>query len=305
MSTQRIEITSGKIVGKGCGGKPKWLKTRPPSGEEYLHINQLTKKLNLATVCQSAKCPNMAECWQAGTATIMIMGDVCTRNCRFCAVKTGDPNGWLDHEEPQKVAKAISEMGLSYVVLTSVDRDDLEDLGADHFAQTIRALKEAKGDILVEVLTPDFCGREELIAEVIGATPDVFAHNIETVRRLTPKARDRRATYENSLKVLRVAKEVNPNQLTKSAIMLGIGERETEVEESMQDLLKVGCDFLTLGQYLQPTPRSLRVKEFVAPKVFDEWKAKALKMGFKAVASGPMVRSSYKAAEMFSAVQGQ
>ena len=277
--------------------KPEWLKATLPSGEKYLQIRRLMKSLNLATVCQSAACPNMGECWGGGTATIMLMGDVCTRGCRFCNVKTGNPKGWLDKDEPAKVAKAISQMGLSYVVLTSVDRDDLVDEGAGHFAKTIRYLKEKAPDLLVEVLTPDFKGRADLVDLVLSACPDVFAHNIETVESLTSKVRDRRAGYRQSLKVLEMAKE--KGFYTKSSIMLGLGEKEEEIKETLKDLRSVGCDIVTFGQYLRPQKRHLPVAEYVTPQKFAEWKAYALKEGFLYVASGPLVRSSYRAGELF------
>ena len=277
--------------------KPEWLKAPLPSGEKYFQIRRLMKSLNLATVCQSAACPNMGECWGGGTATIMLMGDVCTRGCRFCNVKTGNPKGWLDKDEPAKVAKAISQMSLSYVVLTSVDRDDLPDEGAGHFAKTISYLKESTPSLLVEVLTPDFKGREDLVNLVLLAQPDVFAHNIETVESLTPKVRDPRAGYQQSLKVLEMAKK--KGFYTKSSIMLGLGEQEDEVKQTLSDLRSVGCDIVTFGQYLRPQKRHLPVKEYVTPQKFNEWKEYALKAGFLYVASGPLVRSSYRAGELF------
>ena len=277
--------------------KPEWLKAPVPSGKKYLQIRQLMKSLNLATVCQSAACPNIGECWSGGTATIMLMGDVCTRGCRFCNVKTGNPKGQLDKDEPAKVAKAISQMGLSYVVLTSVDRDDLPDEGAGHFAETIRFLKQSAPDLLVEVLTPDFKGRANLVELVLSARPDVFAHNIETVESLTSKVRDPRAGYWQSLKVLKMAKE--KGVYTKSSIMLGLGEKEKEVQQTLQDLRNMGCDIVTFGQYLRPQKRHLPVTEYVTPQKFKEWKEYALKAGFLYVASGPLVRSSYRAGELF------
>ncbi len=278
--------------------KPTWLKAPLPSGEQYLQIRRLMKSLNLATVCQSAACPNMGECWGGGTATIMLMGDVCTRGCRFCNVKTGNPKGWLDKEEPAKVAKAISQMGLTYVVLTSVDRDDLPDEGAGHFAQTIRHLKEKSPELLVEVLTPDFKGRKECVQAILSARPDVFAHNIETVESLTPKVRDPRANYRQSLKVLEIAKK-ETGVYTKSSLMLGLGEKEEEIQQTLRDLRLVGCDIVTFGQYLRPQKRHLPVVEYVTPQKFEEWKEYALSAGFLYVASGPLVRSSYRAGELF------
>ena len=280
--------------------KPTWIKVRPPTGERYLHLKEMMKELKLATVCQEAQCPNMGECWGGGTATIMLMGEVCTRGCRFCNVKTGNPKGKLDLEEPQKVAYAISQMGsLEYIVLTSVDRDDLPDEGSGHFAETVSLLKKLTPNLLVEVLTPDFKGNEEYIGKIIRSGPDVFAHNVETVERLTPRVRDPRATYRQSLRVLEYAKEVNPNVITKSSIMLGLGETDEEVRQTLRDLRSVDCDVVTFGQYLQPKKRHLSVEEFVTPEKFQEWQKESEEMGFLYVASGPLVRSSYRAGEFF------
>jgi len=279
--------------------KPKWLKVSLPTGEEYFRIRRLLKSLNLATVCQEANCPNMAECWGGGTATIMLMGEVCTRGCRFCNVKTGNPKGKLDHEEPLKVAEAVSKMGLDYVVLTSVDRDDLPDEGSGHFAKTISYLKDKAPNLLVEVLTPDFKGRVDCIKTILKPKPDVFAHNIETVESLTPKVRDPRADYKQSLNVLEIAKKESSNIYTKSSIMLGLGETEEEIQKTLKDLRSVDCDVVTFGQYLRPQKRHLPVKEYVTPQKFNEWKSYALEMGFLYVASGPLVRSSYRAGEFF------
>ena len=283
----------------GIKQKPSWLKASLPAGENYFRIRQLLKSLNLATVCQEAACPNIGECWGGGTATIMLMGDVCTRGCRFCNVKTGNPKGLLDPLEPVKTAEAVSKMGLQYVVLTSVDRDDLPDEGAGHFAKTISHLKKLSSDLLVEVLTPDFKGRKDCIQTILSAEPDVFAHNIETVKRLTPRVRDRRAGYQQSLDVLEIAKKEKPDVYTKSSIMLGLGEQEEEIKTTMKDLRSVGCDVLTLGQYLRPQKRHLPVEEYVTPQKFNEWKEYALSLGFLYTASGPLVRSSYRAGELF------
>ena len=279
--------------------KPAWLKVPLPTGEEYFRIRRLLKSLNLVTVCQEANCPNMAECWNGGTATIMLMGDLCTRGCRFCNVKTGNPKGWLDQQEPVKVAEAVSKMGLEYVVLTSVDRDDLPDEGAEHFAKTISHLKKLVSDLMVEVLTPDFKGRRDCVQTILSANPDVFAHNVETVERLTPKVRDPRAGYRQSLDVLEMAKKEDPQIYTKSSIMLGLGEQDEEVKNTLKDLRLVDCDVLTFGQYLRPQKRHLPVEEYVTPQKFDEWKEYALQRGFLYVASGPLVRSSYRAGEFF------
>ncbi len=279
--------------------KPEWLKVPLPSGEEYLRIRRLVHSLNLVTVCQEANCPNLAECWGGGTATFMLMGEVCTRGCRFCNVKTGNPKGWLDEKEPMKIAQAVSKMDLKYIVLTSVDRDDLPDEGAGHFAKTIRHLKDLSPDLLVEVLTPDFKGRRDCVSEILSARPDVFAHNIETVERLTPRVRDPRAGYKQSLDVLQMAKQMEAQIYTKSSIMLGLGEQDEEIESTLKDLRLVDCDVVTFGQYLRPRKRHLSVEKYVTPKKFDEWKKKALSMGFLYVASGPLVRSSYRAGEFF------
>jgi lipoyl synthase len=279
--------------------KPSWIKVRPASGERYLQLKELFASLKLATVCQEAQCPNIGECWSGGTATIMIMGEVCTRGCRFCNVKTGNPKGKLDLEEPQKVAHAISQMGLDYVVLTSVDRDDLPDEGSGHFASTVRELKARVPDLIVEVLAPDFKGRAEFIEKIVQAGPDVFAHNVETVERLTPRVRDPRAGYRQSLDVLQIVKRLDPTRYTKSSIMLGLGESDSEVQATLEDLRAVECDVVTFGQYLQPKKRHLAVEEFIRPEKFQEWQTRAEEMGFLYVASGPLVRSSYRAGEFF------
>ncbi|MGK3735794.1 MAG: lipoic acid synthetase [Bacillariaceae sp.] len=254
-------------------------------------------------VCEEARCPNIGECWGGGkdktaTATIMIMGDTCTRGCRFCSVKTSRKPPPLDPEEPEKVSSAIAKWGLDYVVLTSVDRDDLEDQGSNHFREVIQKLKEKKPDLLVEALTPDFQGNEELIHKVATSGLDVFAHNVETVKRLTSKVRDRRANYDQSLAVLKYAKNVG-KCITKTSLMLGLGESEEDLMETLHDLRAIDVDVVTFGQYLQPTRKHLPVKKYITPEEFDEWKIEAENMGFKYVASGPLVRSSYKAGEFF------
>lgn len=282
--------------------RPDWLKVRAPTSKSYHNIKDMLGELKLATVCQEAICPNIEECWGGGTATFMLMGDTCTRACRFCAVKTGNPKGILDLEEPQKVGYAISQMKLDYVVLTSVDRDDLEDLGADHFARTIEVIKENNPDMVVEVLTPDFNAVPEHVARILAAKPDVFAHNIETTEALTPQVRDRRSQYRKSLKTLSLAKEINPKQYTKTSIMLGLGESDEDILQALKDLREVGCDVVTFGQYLAPTNRHkkyLPILEYVKPERFDHWKDVADEMGFLYCASGPLVRSSYRAGEFF------
>lgn len=279
--------------------KPEWLKVRAPTGENYSRIKDMLGELKLATVCQEAKCPNMGECWSSGTATIMIMGEVCTRGCRFCNVKTGNPKGVIDAFEPEKVAYSISQMKLEYVVITSVDRDDLEDQGSEHFARTVRTVKKLDSHVIVEILTPDFRGERHLVDNLVEAKPDVFAHNIETVERLTPTVRDPRATYRQSLAVLKMVKEKDPTRYTKSSLMLGLGEKDDEIEQALHDLREVGCDVVTFGQYLQPASRHLKVVEFITPEKFTYWQKRAEEMGFLYVASGPLVRSSYRAGEFF------
>lgn len=283
--------------------KPEWLKIRPPAGERYFELKKTAQSLNLATVCQEAKCPNIAECWAGGTATFMVMGEVCTRGCRFCAVKTGNPNGWLDHEEPNKLADVISKANWEYVVLTSVDRDDLPDGGAAHFARCVTEIKKARPEIIVEVLIPDFQGQEAPLRTLLASKPEVVAQNIETVRRLTHPVRDRRAGYDQTMTLLKRIKDWMPDRFTKSSIMLGLGETDEEVRECMADLRAHGVDILTLGQYLQPTHKHLPVERFVTPEQFKEWQRIAEEeFGFLYCASGPLVRSSYRAGEFF--IQG-
>lgn len=279
--------------------KPSWLKVRAPSGENYARIKEMLGDLKLATVCQEAKCPNMGECWSGGTATFMLMGDTCTRGCKFCHVKTGNPKGVLDPLEPEKVAYSIAQMGLEYVVITSVDRDDLPDQGASHFARTIRTIRKLAPELIVEILTPDFRGDFECIDTIVEAKPDVFAHNIETVERLQRSVRDPRANYKQTMSVLEHIKDKDPSRYTKTSIMLGLGEQDPEILQTLKDLRSVGCDVVTFGQYLQPTPRHLKVVEYVTPEKFQSWQMTAESMGFLYVASGPLVRSSYRAGEFF------
>ncbi len=282
--------------------KPAWLKSRPPSGERFTEIKQTLRDRNLHTVCEEANCPNLGDCWSGrngpGTATFMLMGERCSRGCNFCDVKTGgmDP---LDPEEPENVAEAVAEIGLEYVVLTSVDRDDLEDGGAGHFAATIREIKRRDPSILVETLIPDFQGDPDAVDEIIDAEPDVIAHNVETVERLQWPVRDRRAGYEQSLSVLeRVVEE--SDIYTKTSLMLGVGEYDHEVYQTLSDLREIGVDIVTFGQYLQPSRSHLEVFEYVHPDTFDVWKAVSEEeFGFLYCASGPMVRSSFKAGEFF------
>ena len=279
--------------------KPPWLKVPFPGGNRYSWIKDLSSRLNLNTVCEEANCPNIGECWNGGTATFMLMGDTCTRGCRFCAVKSAKYPNALDTNEPFKLADTIKKMNLNYVVLTTVNRDDLMDQGASHIARCIKATKMKSPKLLIEILMPDFRGDEEALQKVIDATPSVLAHNLETVRRLTPKVRDYRADYDQSLEVLRYLKTNCPNGYTKSSLMLGLGESHREILKAMEDLRDAGVDFLTFGQYLQPTRKHLKVVKFLDPDEFKELKHIGEKMGFDFVASGPLVRSSYKAAEFY------
>jgi len=288
-----LQIQETRIV------KPGWVRVRYPSGDSYEKIKGLLRNHSLHTVCEEAHCPNVAECWGGGTATFMLMGDTCTRGCRFCMVKTGNPHGTLDPFEPVKVAAAIADLGLKYVVITSVDRDDLPDGGAEHFASTIRAIKKRDQNVVTEVLIPDFQGSVEDIRKVVDAKPEVIAHNIETTRPLTPRVRDPRATYDQSLEVLRTIKTLNPSIYTKSSIMLGLGEVETDMVAAMKDLRAAGVSILTLGQYLRPSKGHIPVTEYVSPDRFDRYKKLAGELGFLYVASGPFVRSSYRAGEFF------
>jgi lipoic acid synthetase len=279
-------------------GKPDWLKVRLPKGEGYERVKGLVKSMKLATVCEEARCPNIAECWGGGTATVMLMGEVCTRACRFCHVKVGAPPP-LDPQEPENLAAAVRELGLEYIVVTSVNRDDRPDGGASHFAAAITALKRESPKTTVEVLIPDFQGVESSLEIVAKAHPHVVAHNVETVERLTPTVRDRRAKYAQSLRVLEYLKHRPEKLYTKTSIMIGLGETDEELEQTFKDLRNVGCDVLTLGQYLQPSQYHLRVERFVSPEKFAEYQKLAESYGFLYVASGPLVRSSYRAAEFF------
>jgi lipoic acid synthetase len=280
------------------GGKPKWLRAKMPSGTGYSHTRSIVHEHKLATVCEESMCPNIGECWNAGTATIMVMGSVCTRACRFCAVDTGNPKGWLDSDEPLNAAKAVSLMGLKYVVITSVDRDDLDDGGASHYAACVRAIKTLNPDTAVEALTPDFNGNEEHVRQVIDSGLQVFAQNVETVQRLTHPVRDPRAGYWQSIDVLRYAKAHRPDVLTKTSLMLGLGEKDDEIKQTMDDLRAANVDILTLGQYLRPTPNHLVVERYVSPEQFEAYRQEGLAKGFIEVVAGPMVRSSYRAEQV-------
>lgn len=281
--------------------KPAWLKVKAPGGEKYVELKKLLRSLDLYTVCEEARCPNVAECWASGTATVMLLGHTCTRGCRFCAVTTGNPRGAVDPREPEHVARAISRLGLKYVVLTMVDRDDLLDGGAGHMGQAVSALHRHQPELLVETLVGDFGGRRRDVAAMVESGPDVFAHNIEVVRRLTPAIRDARCSYDQSLDVLRWAKELAPERMTKSSVMVGIGETDAEVAECLEDLRRAEVDVVTIGQYLRPTPKHAAVDRYVEPERFDAWADLGQKLGFAYVAAGPLVRSSYRAAEAFIA----
>ncbi len=278
---------------------PEWIRVRAPIGEKYTHLKGLVRTLHLNTVCEEAICPNIGECWGAGTLTIMILGDVCTRACRFCAVTTGNPRGIVDADEPRRVAEAVADLDLNYIVITSVDRDDLPDGGAGIFAETVRQLKHHTPRTIVEVLTPDFRGRADLMKLIVDAQPEVISQNIETVRRLTYTVRDRRAGYDQTLSILRAVKEMDPTRLTKSSILLGFGETFEEVVETMRDLQDAQVDMLAIGQYLRPTDkkRHYPLVEYVRPEQFKLLKEEGMKMGYKFIASGPLVRTSYKAFE--------
>jgi lipoyl synthase len=280
--------------------KPDWLRVSLPSGDEYEKVKAKVTSLRLNTVCKEAACPNLAECWGAGTATIMILGETCTRGCRFCNVKTGNPKGVVDWLEPIRVAEAVRDLGWKYLVITAVDRDDLPDGGALVFANTVRAIHERVPGSRVEILSGDYRGDLTALDIVMDAKPDVFAHNLETVRRLTPTVRDKRAGYDQSLKVLAHAKQRAPERYTKTSIMVGLGESEEEIEAAMDDARSVGVDIFTIGQYLQPTKKHLAVVEFVTPEKFARLGKLAKSKGFRQVVSSPLSRSSYHAEQVFS-----
>jgi lipoyl synthase len=275
--------------------KPDWLKVRLPSGDNYAKVKSTVREHRLSTVCEEAMCPNIGECWDAGTATIMLMGFVCTRACKFCAVATGNPKGWLDADEPKLAAESVKLMGLKYVVLTSVDRDDLPDGGASHYAACVRKIKEVNPDTAVEALTPDFQGNLSHVQLVLDSGIEVYAQNVETVKRLTHPVRDPRASYEQTLKVLEYAKSSRPVVITKTSVMLGLGETEDEILETMDDLRAIKVDIVTFGQYLRPTAAHLPVQRYVTPDEFKKYREWGLEKGFMEVVSGPLVRSSYRA----------
>ena len=280
--------------------KPDWLRVQLPHGQEYERVRAGVNALALNTVCKEAMCPNIAECWGAGTATIMILGDTCTRGCRFCNVKTGNPKGVVDWLEPVRVAEAVRDLGWRYLVLTAVDRDDLADGGALIFANTVRAIHERVPGSKVEILSGDYRGDLDALDIVLDGLPDVFAHNLETVRRLSPRVRDKRANYDQSLSILAHAKRRAPEHFTKTSIMLGLGERDEEIERTMDDARSVGVDIFTMGQYLQPSKKHLTVEDFITPERFAALGARAKSKGFHQVVSSPLSRSSYHAEQAFS-----
>ena len=280
--------------------KPAWLKTAIPQGEMFFTIKQNLRERGLVTVCQEAKCPNISECWNTGTATFMVLGDTCTRACRFCHIKTGTPQAVNPHEA-QQVADSVRVMNLEYVVITMVDRDDLPDGGAAHLVQVVQAVRSAQPQIKVELLVSDFAGKRSALETLLTqAPPDVLAHNLETVERLTPRVRDARAGYHQSLQLLSISKEIRKDVFTKSSLMLGLGEEREEVEQTLQDLRQHKVEFVTLGQYMRPTHKHLRVKRYLPPPEFVELQKYAEELGFLAIASGALVRSSYRASEFFS-----
>lgn len=279
--------------------KPTWLKVKIPSGDEYKSIYRILERHHLSTVCQEARCPNIGECWNKKSATVMILGKVCTRACRFCAVATGDPKGTLDSCEPQHVAEVVKALGLKYVVITSVDRDDLEDLGSRHYAATIEEIKRLSESTKVEALIPDFNGDISCMKRIADAKPYVLGHNIETVKRLTPYIRDRRCGYERSLNVLKECKKLDKDILTKSGFMVGLGEEKDELTETLKDLKAAGVDVVTIGQYLQPTRKHIPVQKYYSPAEFEVLKKLGHDLGIRYMITGPLVRSSYHAADVF------
>lgn len=302
--SEAYEIKTAKVGKRTITRLPEWLKTPIPVNDNFKKIKQDLRGLNLHTVCEEARCPNISDCWggsskSAATATIMLMGDTCTRGCRFCSVKTSKAPPPLDPHEPENTAEALKRWGLGYVVLTSVDRDDLVDGGARHFAETIMKIKQKAPQMLVEALTGDYAGDLEMVKLVALSGLDVYAHNIETVENLTPHVRDRRAKFRQSLDVLRTAKETRPDLITKTSIMLGLGEKDEEVLHALQELRKNNVDVVTFGQYMRPTKKHMAVHSYVTPDAFESWRQRALDMGFLYCASGPLVRSSYKAGEAF------
>jgi lipoic acid synthetase len=286
--------------------KPAWLKTPIPTGETYFNIKRDLRERKLYTVCEEAKCPNIGQCWNTNTATFMVLGEVCTRGCRFCNVKTGNPNGWLDLNEPNQVAESAALMKLKYVVITMVDRDDLPDGGAEHVATVVRKVRELNPGIIIELLAGDFRGSDDALKTILAERPEVYAHNIETVERLSPRVRDARANYRQSVRALQRVRELAPYRVfTKSAVMLGLGEDEDEVKQSLRDLREAGVEFVTLGQYMRPTNKHLSIKRFAHPDEFYRLREYAESIGYLSVASAPLVRSSFKAHEFYAKAQAK
>ena len=284
--------------------KPKWLRIKSQNSSKFRELKEIVSHKKLHTVCEEAMCPNIQECWSHGTATFMLLGSVCTRACKFCAVDTGNPKGQIDAKEPEKVANSIAQMNLKYAVLTSVNRDDLEDGGAMHFAQTVVSIKKEAPGVIIEALVPDFLGKRESIETLLDSNVEVFAQNLETVNRLTHQVRDHRAGYEQTLEVLAYAKTYSPKTISKTSLMLGLGESEDELLESFSDIRSAGVDVLTLGQYMRPTINHLPVERWYSPEEFQYMKKLALDIGFKEVASGPLVRSSYRADKIAHLIKG-
>ena len=284
--------------------KPKWLRIKSQNSSKFRELKEIVSHKKLHTVCEEAMCPNIQECWSHGTATFMLLGSVCTRACKFCAVDTGNPKGQIDAKEPEKVANSIAQMNLKYAVLTSVNRDDLEDGGAMHFAQTVVSIKKKAPGVIIEALVPDFLGKRESIETLLDSNVEVFAQNLETVNRLTHQVRDHRAGYEQTLEVLAYAKTYSPKTISKTSLMLGLGESEDELLESFNDIRSAGVDVLTLGQYMRPTINHLPVVRWYSPEEFQYMKKLALDIGFKEVASGPLVRSSYRADKIAHLIKG-
>ena len=292
----RDGVKPSEIAGvPDVGRKPVWLRVQIPNGARFQEVREIVQSHKLSTVCAESKCPNIAECWGRGTATLMLMGSVCTRACQFCSVDTGNPRGWLDPQEPVNVADAVALMGLKYVVLTSVDRDDLPDFGAGHYAACIRAIHGRMPETAVEALTPDFQGRHALVAQVLDAGLATYAQNLETVKRLTHPVRDARAGYGQTLEVLKFAKSYAPQTVSKTSMMLGLGETDGEIDEALDDMRSAEVDVVTLGQYMRPTKNHLPVQRYVTPDEFRRYRELALSKGFLEVVAGPLVRSSYRA----------
>jgi lipoic acid synthetase len=285
--------------------KPDWLKVKLPGGDNFKEVRESLRAKGLYTVCEEAGCPNIGECWSQKTATVMILGDTCTRACKFCDVKTGNPKGFINHNEIEETASMVGIMGLKYIVITSVDRDDLPDYGAKHFADVVTKIHEKHPEVIVEVLIPDFVGISEHMHTLAKSNPFVIAQNLETVKRLTHPVRDRRASYETTLECLRFYKNNYPHITTKTSLMVGLGETLEEIKEALADLRDVGCDIITFGQYLRPTNRHLKIERYYSPAEFNDLKVIAYDMGFKFVASGPLVRSSYKAYDYLTHLRAQ